>query len=139
LQGREGKSRLYKVISLKRCKEDEKYRKVLRKILLKIARDDMMEKRKRKVVENMAVISPVSDLRNYNTVLEKVAVGSPVYLTVNGRGRYTIRDIEEDEEFEKTKAMLRLMCELQEGRRSGEEEGYVSSADVRAYFRGKRE
>ena len=85
----------------------------------------------------MAVISPVSDLRNYNTVLEKVTAGSPVYLTVNGRGRYTIRDIEDDEEFEKTKAMLRLMCELQEGRRSGEQEGYVSSDDVRAYFRGK--
>ena len=98
-----------------------------------------MMKKNRKVMNTMAVISPVSDLRNYNTVLEKVAVGSPVYLTVNGRGRYTIRDIEEDEEFEKTKAMLRLMCELQEGRRSGEEEGYVSSADVRAYFRGKRE
>ena len=86
----------------------------------------------------MAVISPVSDLRNYNTVLEKVSVGSPVYLTVNGRGKYTIRDIAEDEEFEKTKAMLRLMCELNEGRRSGEEEGYVSSDDVRAYFHGKR-
>ncbi len=99
----------------------------------------MMEKNKRKVVNAMAVIRPVSDLRNYNKVLEKVAVGSPVYLTVNGRGRYTIRDIEEDEEYEKTKAMLRLMCELQEGRRSGEEEGYVSSADVRAYFQGKRE
>ena len=99
----------------------------------------MMEKTKRKVVNTMAVISPVSDLRNYKTVLDKVAAGSPVYLTVNGRGRYTIRDIEEDEEFEKTKAMLRLMCELQEGRKSGEEEGYVSSADVRAYFRGKRE
>ena len=87
----------------------------------------------------MAVINPVSDLRNYKTVLEKVAVGSPVYLTVNGRGRYTIRDIEEDEEFEKTKAMLRLMCELQEGRISGENEGYTSSADVRAYFRNKTE
>ena len=87
----------------------------------------------------MAIISPVSDLRSYKTVLEKVAVGSPVYLTANGRGRYTIRDIEDDEEFEKTKAMLRLMCELQEGRRSGEEEGYVSSADVRAYFRSKKE
>jgi len=86
----------------------------------------------------MAVISPVSDLRNYNTVLEKVAVGSPVYLTVNGRGRYIIRDIAEEEEFEKTKAMLRLMCDLQDGRRSGEEEGYVSSDEVRAYFRGKR-
>ena len=86
----------------------------------------------------MAIINPVSDLRNYNSVLEKVSVGSPVYLTVNGRGKYTIRDIAEDDEFEKTKAMLRLMCELNEGRRSGEEEGYVSAADVRAHFHGKR-
>ena len=82
----------------------------------------------------MATINPVSDLRNYNTVLEKVSYGSPVYLTVNGRGKYTIRDIAEDDEFEKTKAMLRLMCELNEGRRSGEEEGYISSEDVRAYL-----
>ena len=59
----------------------------------------------------MAIISPVSDLRNYNTVLEQVSAGSPVYLTVNGRGRFTIRDIADDEEFEKAKAMLRVMCE----------------------------
>ena len=56
---------------------------------------------------------------------------------VNGRGRYTIRDIADDEEFEKTKAMLRLMCELGEGRRSGEEEGWVPEEDVRAHFRMK--
>lgn len=87
----------------------------------------------------MALISPVSDLRNYNNVLENVAVGSPVYLTVNGRGRYIIRDIADDEEYEKTKAMIRLMCELNAGKRSGEEEGYVSSDDVRAYFHGKHE
>ncbi len=86
----------------------------------------------------MTVIRPVSDLRNYNNVLEKVEVGSPVYLTVNGRGRFTIRDIAEDEEFEKTKNMLRLMCELNEGRRSGEEEGYISSDEVRARFRSKK-
>ena len=85
----------------------------------------------------MAIINPVSDLRNYNTVLEQVAVGSPVYLTVNGRGRFTIRDIAEDEEFEKAKAMLRLMCELNTGVRSGEEEGWVSEEDVRARFRNK--
>lgn len=85
----------------------------------------------------MATINPVSDLRNYNTVLEQVSAGSPVYLTVNGRGRYTIRDIADDEEFEKTKAMLRLMCELNEGRRSGEEEGWVFEEDVRAHFRAK--
>ena len=86
----------------------------------------------------MAVISPVSDLRNYNTVLEKVEYGSPVYLTVNGRGKYAIRDIEEDEEIEKTKAMLRLMCELNKGRRSGEEDGYVSASDVRAHFHNRQ-
>ena len=85
----------------------------------------------------MAMINPVSDLRNYNTVLEQVSAGSPVYLTVNGRGRYTIRDIADDEEFEKTKAMLRLMCELNEGRRSGEEESWASEEDVRAHFRAK--
>jgi hypothetical protein len=39
--------------------------------------------------------------------------------------------------FKRKKAMLHLICELNEGKRSGEEEGYVSSDDVRAYFRGK--
>ena len=86
----------------------------------------------------MAIIKPVSDLRNYNTVLEDVSAGSPVYLTVNGRGRFIIRDIEDDEEYEKTKAMLRLMCELSEGKKSGEEEGYMSPDDVRAYLRNKQ-
>lgn len=79
----------------------------------------------------MAMISPVSDLRNYNVVLDKVEPGSPVFLTVNGRGRYTIRDIADDEEFEKTKAMLQLMMELYDGRQSGEEKGYSTSSEVR--------
>ena len=42
------------------------------------------------------------------------------------------------EELEKAKAMLQLMCELNEGRITGEEEGYVSSDDVRAYLHGKK-
>ena len=86
----------------------------------------------------MAKIKPVSDLRNYNTVLENVSEGSPVHLTVNGRGRYTIRDIADDEEFEKAKAMIELLCELNIGRVSGEEEGYVSSEKVKERFRSKR-
>ena len=94
--------------------------------------------RTKKGCDYMAVISPVSDLRNYNTVLDKVSAGSPVYLTVNGRGKYIIRDIADDEEYEQMKALLRLMIELNEGRRSGEEEGYLSSNEVRAYFHGKR-
>ena len=85
----------------------------------------------------MATINPVSDLRNYKKVLTMVKEGSPVYLTVNGRGKYTIRTIEEDAEFEEAKAMLRLMCELNTGRASGEKEGYISAEDIRAHFRGK--
>jgi len=86
-------------------------------------------------VWTMAAISPVSDLRNYNVVLDKVEPGSPVFLTVNGRGRYTIRDIADDEEFEKTKAMLQLMLELYEGRQSGESLGYTPSGVVRERLR----
>lgn len=85
----------------------------------------------------MPNIKPISDLRNYSAVLQDVAVGSPVYLTKNGRGCYAIVDISEQEEYEKTKAALRLMCELEKGRKSGEENGWLSDSDVRAHFRAK--
>lgn len=49
----------------------------------------------------MPNIKLISDFRNYTAVLETVAVGSPVYLTKNGRGCYTIMDIEEEEEQQK--------------------------------------
>ena len=48
--------------------------------------------------ENMPNIKPISDLRNYSAVLEDVTVGSPVYLTKNGHGCYTIMDINEQKE-----------------------------------------
>ena len=53
----------------------------------------------------MPNIKPVSDLRNYNEVLRDIAVGEPVFLTKNGRGRYAIVDIEE---FEKTLFLIEL-------------------------------
>ncbi|MEE0868906.1 MAG: type II toxin-antitoxin system prevent-host-death family antitoxin [Ruminococcus sp.] len=85
----------------------------------------------------MPNIKPISDLRNYTTVLQDVAVGSPVYLTKNGRGCYAIVDISEQEDYEKTKAALRLMCELEKGRKSGEENGWLSDEDVKEYFKRK--
>ncbi len=86
----------------------------------------------------MPTITPVSDLRNYGNVLEKVAVGSPVYLTRNGRGVYSIRDMEDEEIFQKAEAMLRLMCELNAGIRSAEEEGWISEEDFRSHFHNRR-
>lgn len=85
----------------------------------------------------MPNIKPVSDLRNYSAVLQDVAFGSPVYLTKNGRGYYAIVDIAEQEEYEKTKAALSLMCELDKGRKAGEEQGWLSSDDIREHFRRK--
>lgn len=75
-------------------------------------------------------IKPISDLRNYNTVLEDVEIGSPVYLTKNGRGKYVIMDIEDITKYEKTKAMIQLLTELNLGRKSGEEDGWLSHEDV---------
>ena len=53
--------------------------------------------------ENMPNIKPISDLRNYSAVLEDVTVGSPVYLTKNGHGCYTIMDINEQEEMSRSR------------------------------------
>ena len=70
----------------------------------------------------MPNIKPVSDLRNYAEVLRDIAVGEPVFLTKNGRGRYAIVDIEE---YEKTQATLKLMSELSKGEKSGQEKGWL--------------
>ena len=75
----------------------------------------------------MPNIKPVSDLRSYNEVLRDVAVGEPVFLTKNGRGRYAIVDMEE---YERTNAMIKLMNELEKGRASGREKGYIDFEDV---------
>ncbi len=92
----------------------------------------------------MSNIKPISDLRNYTAVLDMVAVGSPVYLTKNGRGCFAIMDIEEQEiqqekaqKYDEMAAQLRLMCELNAGRKSGEEKGWISANDVRSHFRKK--
>ena len=71
----------------------------------------------------MPNIKPISDLRNYTEVLRDVAVGAPVFLTKNGRGRYAIVDMQD---YERTQATLRLMNELAKGRKSGEEKGWLT-------------
>ncbi|MDR1785264.1 MAG: type II toxin-antitoxin system prevent-host-death family antitoxin [Spirochaetaceae bacterium] len=68
-------------------------------------------------------MKPVSDLRNYTEVLRGIAVGEPVFLTRNGRGKYVILDIED---YSRTQASIKLMAELEKGRKSGEEEGWMT-------------
>lgn len=86
----------------------------------------------------MDILKPISNLRNYDDVLKYVSKETPVFLCVKGKKKFVIRDIATDEEYRQNKAMLRLMFELNEGRVRGETDGYVSSKDVRDYFRNKR-
>ena len=82
----------------------------------------------------MPQIRPITDLRNYSEVLREVAVGAPVFLTKNGRGRYAILDIQD---YEKSQATLCLMGELAKGRKSGETKGWLSSEEMRGHFRDR--
>lgn len=86
----------------------------------------------------MPTITPISDLRNYGNVLEKVEVGSPVYLTRNGRGAYSIRDMADEENFQKAEAMIQLMCELNAGLRSADGEGWVSEEALEKQLKLRR-
>ena len=75
----------------------------------------------------MPNILPVSDLRNYKTVLGQVTYGNPVYLTKNGRGDYAIVDMKELDEL---RALKSLFNELEKGEASARREGWISIEDA---------
>lgn len=80
----------------------------------------------------MPAIKPVSDLRNYNEILRCVGEGEPVFLTKNGRGRYAVLDISD---YEKMAAKIKLLSLLEEGERSGREEGWIGIDKVKSRLR----
>ena len=86
----------------------------------------------------MPIITPVSELRNYGQVLEKVKPNAPVYLTKNGRGKFSVHSIEDDDEFEKARAMVKLLSAVNKGIQSGEEQGWLSDADLDKHFIERR-
>lgn len=87
----------------------------------------------------MPTIAPISELRNYGQVLDKVKAGKPVYLTKNGHGEFSIHRIEDDEIFEKARAMVKLMSELNAGFTSGDENGWIKDEDVASHFKNRHE
>ncbi|MBO6297304.1 MAG: prevent-host-death protein [Lachnospiraceae bacterium] len=86
----------------------------------------------------MPTIATISELQNYERVLEKVRPNAPVYLTQNGYVEYSVHSIEDDEESEKTKAMLKLMLELNKGFMSGGQQGWKTEEDLDRHFAEKR-
>ena len=45
-----------------------------------------------------------------------------------------IRDIEDEENFQKAEAMIQLMCELNAGIRSAEDEGWVTEEELKDHL-----
>lgn len=74
---------------------------------------------------------PVTDIDP--AILESVEPESPVYLTCDGRERYAILEIEELRKL----ALAQLLNEIEEGRRSGEEEGWISAEEIRRRHLGE--
>lgn len=76
----------------------------------------------------MITIKPVSELRNYNEVLQDVADESPVFLTKNGRGCYAVISIKD---YERLTAIKSLFTELKKGEESVAKNGWLDTKDVR--------
>jgi prevent-host-death family protein len=68
----------------------------------------------------MPNIVPISDLRNYTEVLNKVDVDKPVYLTRNGRGSYVISKIDD---YDHEKTVENLLKEIKKGEKSLKDNG----------------
>ena len=77
----------------------------------------------------MPNVKLISELQNYSEAPRDVPSGSPVGLAEGGC--YAIVNLKE---YDRTRATLQLMNELAQGRRSGEEGGWLSPEEARAHF-----
>lgn len=76
----------------------------------------------------MPCIKPVSDLRNYNEILQNVSENSPVFLTKNGRGCYAVLTMRD---YEKMSSELKLLSVLRAGEESAKKQGWIPAENVR--------
>jgi len=72
-------------------------------------------------------IKNISSLRQYTAVLDEVDKGKPVFLTRDGKGKYAIIDMAEYDSM-RNALWNRMFEELDDARRTGDEEGWVSFA-----------
>ena len=78
----------------------------------------------------MPVIKPVSELKNYTSIVNQVSYGNRIYLTKNGHGQYAIIDMKELDELDRQRTLLNLMGKLNDARDSVNEEGTVSADEL---------
>jgi prevent-host-death family protein len=79
----------------------------------------------------MPTILPISDLRNYTDVLNRVDVDKPVYLTRNGRGTYVISKLDD---YDRGTTAEQLLAEIKKGEESAKNKPSISIEDVAKNF-----
>lgn len=75
----------------------------------------------------MMNFKPISELRNYNKVLNEVKPDMPVFLTKNGYGKYAVVDLEKYESF-------KIGIKIYEDVKHSENTERVSFADIKKEF-----
>ena len=75
----------------------------------------------------MPNIKPISDLKNYTSIVNEVSYGNRIYLTKNGHGQCALVDMKELDELDKQKALLQLLTKLNEAKTSIRDEGTISA------------
>ena len=75
----------------------------------------------------MPNIKPISDLKNYTSIVNEVSYGNRIYLTKNGHGQCALVDMKELDELDKQNALLQLLTKLNEAKTSIRDEGTISA------------
>ena len=78
----------------------------------------------------MPNIKPISDLRNYTSVLKEVKYGERVYLTRNGVGECAIIDMKELDELDKMFALRSLVSDLNRAKEQADREGWIDADEA---------
>lgn len=79
----------------------------------------------------MPNIKPISELRNYTSVVNEVKYGSRVYLTKNGHGQIAMINMQELDELEKELALYRFKLEMEKGEKSILQEGTIAMDELK--------
>jgi len=75
----------------------------------------------------MANTKPISNLRNYTDILGEIKEDKPIVLTSNGHGEFVILKLSE---YERLKASIKLLAQLNIGEKSAREKSWISKEEA---------
>ena len=78
----------------------------------------------------MPNIKPISEMKNYTSIVNELSYGNRIYFTKNGHESCALIDMKELDELDNLKAKLQLLTKLNEAKISIKDEGTISADDI---------